>query len=82
MLRKFDSTAARFDVTGCPQVLKRRRGVLAPTGFAGVDEAALAVAAIVEGEDVDAGGVQARHIVERVAEVAVRGVHVKDCVAG
>ena len=52
------------------------------SGFAGVGEQALAVAAIVEGEHVHAGAVQLGQIVERVAEIAVLTVQIENGVAG
>ena len=71
-----------IDVARAGQVAKRRFGVLTPTDFAGVREYALAVAAIVDGEDVGSGGVQFREIVDGVAQVAVRAVEIKHGIAG
>ena len=72
----------RIDVAGCGEVLERGFGILTPAGFAGVGEKTLAVAAIVEGEHVYAGGVQLGQIVEGVAEISVCAMQIEDGVAG
>jgi len=76
------NNCAGIDVTGCREVGEGRFGVLAHAGFAGVGEEALAIAAIVEGEYIEAGVVEVGESVERVAEIAVCAVEVKGGVPG
>ena len=73
----------RGDVTGCGEVVEGGGGVLRPCGFRWVGGGvAGAEAAVVDGEDVEAGGVEAGEGGEGVGERAGAAVEIEDGVGG
>lgn len=71
----------RRDVTCGGEVVKRRAGIFKPKALAGMDKLALAVAAVIEDEDVDASFVQLREMINGITEIAILPMQKKNCVA-
>jgi len=69
-------------VAGLGEVGEGKVGVLEPVGFTGVGGLTLAVAPVVECEDVEADCVKGREVVDCVGEVAILAVEVEDGEAG
>lgn len=74
-----ENDGGRRDVPCVPQVFQGRLGVFAPASFAGMHEAALPVAAVIECENIETGIVYRRKCVHRIAEVARLAVKVDGC---